>query len=141
MTTTATGLELSVAKTNQWIDQMAEELDTDDSKYALRLLRAYLHTLRDRLGVNEAAQLAAQMPDVLRGVYYANWVPSRVPTKYHDAEGFLTAIAEEAQLAGTTEASFAVSAGSAVLRAHISSGEIDDIVAALPAQVGALLDE
>src|SRR6476619_6518148 len=52
----------SVEKAHIWLNEMADELGTDDRQEAYRILRAYLHALRDRLPVNEAAQLAAQQP-------------------------------------------------------------------------------
>ncbi|HEV7918943.1 MAG TPA: DUF2267 domain-containing protein [Solirubrobacterales bacterium] len=132
-------IDRSVQKTDTWIKEMAEELDTDDRQYAQRALRGFLHALRDRLPINEAAQLAAQMPDVLRGIYYESWVPSRTPEKYHDLESFFARIAHEAQLDDQAEAARVADAGAHVLRRHISPGEIEDVVAAMPAPIAALL--
>ena len=73
-------IDRSVEKTNVWLKELAEELGTDDRKFAYRVLRAYLHAVRDRLMVDEAAQLAAQLPELVRGIYYEGWVPSRTPT-------------------------------------------------------------
>jgi uncharacterized protein (DUF2267 family) len=137
--TTVSVIDRSVQKTHIWINEMAEELETDDEQHAYRVLRAFLHVLRDRLPVNEAAQLAAQMPDMLRGVYYENWVPSRVPADYRGLETFVERLAEEAQLHDADEATSAASAAARVLRRHISGGEIDDVVAALPAPIAALI--
>jgi uncharacterized protein (DUF2267 family) len=138
--TTVSAIDRSVQKTHIWINEMAEELDTDDEQYAYRVLRASLHVFRDRLPVNEAAQLAAQMPDMLRGVYYENWVPSKVPADYRALKTFVERLADEAQLHDTAEASSAASAAAHVLRRHISGGEIDDVAAALPAPIAALLE-
>ena len=62
MTTTAhlDVLDRSVEKANVWINDVAAELQTSDRHEAYRALRAFLHVLRDRLPVPEAAQLAAQ---------------------------------------------------------------------------------
>jgi hypothetical protein len=46
-------------------------------------LRAVLHELRARLTVQEAADFAAQLPILVRGVFYEGWDPSRVPVKMH----------------------------------------------------------
>ncbi|HEY3513868.1 MAG TPA: DUF2267 domain-containing protein, partial [Kribbella sp.] len=69
-----------------WVTGVAIELGTDDRQFAYRVLRAWLHGLRDRLGVEETAHFAAQLPELLRGVYYDGWNPSRVPQKTGAAE-------------------------------------------------------
>src|ERR671915_454649 len=97
-------IERSVHKTNQWLHELAGELGTDE-RTAWRVLRAYLQLLRDRLTIEEAAQLAAQLPHLLRGLFYEGWDPSRTPETYRDRETFLARLAERAQLAGPTEAS------------------------------------
>ncbi len=45
-----------------WVNDVAKEFDTDDREFAHGVLRAWLHTLRDRLPVEAAAQFAAQLP-------------------------------------------------------------------------------
>src|SRR5262245_31650581 len=49
-------------------------------------LRAVLHALRDRLTVQEAAHFAAQLPMLVRGVYYHSWDPSVGRVKMHREE-------------------------------------------------------
>jgi len=62
---------------------------TQDKRYAYRALRAVMHAIRDRLTVDETAQLAAQLPELIRGIYYEGWDPSRTPASYHDSKSFL----------------------------------------------------
>lgn len=108
MTTTRVDIiDRSVEKAQIWINDMAEELGTEDSQRAYRVLRAFLHALRDHLTVDEAAKLAAQLPIFVRGLFYEDWDPSRTPEHARDIGSFLTRIAGEAGLAGETEASFA----------------------------------
>lgn len=130
----------SVEKAHIWLNEVAEELGTDDHGQAYRVLRAYLHALRDRLPVNEAAQLAAQLPELIRGIYYEGWKPSATPVRYRDLADFLDRVAEDAILEGETSASYAVSAVSAVLRRHVSAGEIEDVRAILPEELRPILD-
>lgn len=125
-------IERSVEKAHLWLDDMAAELGTDDRNEAYRALRAYLHALRDRLTVDEAAQLAAQLPELIRGIYYEGWNPSGTPVKYRGFDEFLERISADAILDGETQASFAASAAATVLRRHVSAGEIEDIRAILP---------
>jgi uncharacterized protein (DUF2267 family) len=132
-------IERSVQKTRQWIEEVAHELGDDDHRRAYRVLRSVLHTLRDRVTVNEAAQLAAQLPELLRGAYNEGWVPARTPLTYRRRDEFLVRVAEGAGLAGETEASYAVGAVMRVVRRHVSGGEIEDVVAVLPPDVRPLL--
>lgn len=132
-------IEHSVEKAHVWLGEVAEELGVTDRHYAYRALRAVLHTLRDRLTVDVAAKLAAQLPTLIRGVYYEDWNPSRTPLPIHDAEAFLDHVVAEGRMGGETEASLAVAAVSRVLRRHLTSGEIDGVLAVLPEKVKALL--
>jgi uncharacterized protein (DUF2267 family) len=133
-------LESSVVKAREWIDDVGAELGTDDGREAFRALRAVLHAVRDRIGVNETAQLAAQLPELIRGVFYENWVPSRVPETYRDREEFLRRITREAHLGGQTESSYVAVAVVRVLARHVSEGEMEDVMAGLPAELRDLLE-
>jgi uncharacterized protein (DUF2267 family) len=132
-------IERSAEKAHLWINDLAGELGTDDHQAAYRVLRAYLHALRDRLPVDEAAQLGAQLPELVRGIYYEGWDPSRTPVRYDGFSDFLSRVSSEALLGGETDASFAVGAAATVLRRHVSSGEIEDIMAILPQDLRPIL--
>jgi uncharacterized protein (DUF2267 family) len=125
-------VERSVEKTNVWLKQVAEELGTEDRQHAYRALRAVLHTLRDRLPVDVAAKLAAQLPTLIRGIYYEEWDPSRTPLPIHEVEGFLDHVVREGRMAGETEASLAVTAVMRVLREQVTPGAVEDALAVLP---------
>ena len=57
------------------------ELDWENEHKAYLALRTVLHTLRDRLSVEEAVQLGAQLPMLIRGFYYEGWTLKQKPTK------------------------------------------------------------
>ena len=65
-------------------------------------------------------------------MFYEAWTPSRTPETYRDRDTFLRQFAEQAQLAGPTEASLAVEACAKVLRAHIDEGEVRHVLELLP---------
>lgn len=134
-------IERSVEKTNIWLNDLAEHLGVEDRQYAYRALRAVLHVLRDRLPVEAAAKLAAQMPTLIRGVYYEDWTPGRAPALVHDVDAFLSRVVQEGRLAGETEASHAVTAVARLLREHMTAGEIDHVLAVLPQSLRPLLEE
>ena len=133
-------IEHSAEKTHIWLKEIAAEIGDEDRQYAYRALRAVLHTLRDRLTVDVAAKLAAQLPTLIRGIYYEDWDPSRTPLPIHDVKAFLDHVASEGRLAGETEAAVAVTAVARVLRGHVSPGEIDDVLAVLPDKFRALIE-
>lgn len=89
--------------------------------------------------VDEVAQLAAQLPTLIRGIYYEGWNPSKTPIKYRGLDDLLDRVATDAGLDGETEASYAVSATTQVLRRHVSLGELEDVRAVLPAELRVVL--
>jgi uncharacterized protein (DUF2267 family) len=133
-------IDRNVEKTHLWLKEIAEELGDEDRQYAYRALRAVLHSLRDRLPVEVAAKLAAQLPTLIRGIYYEDWQPSRTPLAIHDVDAFLEHVVKEGHMAGETEASVAVTAVARVLREHVTPGEIDDVLAVLPDKLRVLVE-
>jgi uncharacterized protein (DUF2267 family) len=77
----------------------------------------------------------------VRGVFYEGWQPSKTPEHHRDVDSFLKRIAQEASLAGETEASFAAAAAAKVLRHHVSGGETESVLRELPTHVRALLSD
>jgi uncharacterized protein (DUF2267 family) len=74
-------LDRTVQTTNRWLADLAASIGTEDREFAHRVLRTWLHAVRDGLTVDSAAHLAAQLPDLLRGVFYNGWDPSAVPIR------------------------------------------------------------
>ena len=132
-------IDTTVQKTFRWIDELKEELGGVGRREAFRNLRAFLQTIRDRLTVDEAAHLGAQLPMLVRGIYYEAWAPSRVPIKMKSEE-FLVVFAERAQLPAGHDAAAALKASARVMRRHLSSGENEDVLSVLPHDVRRLLE-
>jgi len=128
-------VERSVHKTNEWLSDLCDELDTDDREQAWRVLRAFLQLLRDQLTVDEAAQLAAQLTIIIRGIFYEGFDPGE-QEKLRDRDEFLSRLAERA---GVSEPAAAAEASSAVLRRHVTAGELDDVMSQLPSEVREVL--
>ena len=133
-------IERSAETAYVWFHDVADELGTEDLLYAGRAMRAVLHALRDRLSVPEAAQLASELPTLIRGIYYEGWKPGAQRHLTHDLDAFLKHIATEGRLAGETEASLAVAAVARVLHEHVSEGELRDVLAILPAKLRPLFE-
>jgi uncharacterized protein (DUF2267 family) len=56
------GLETTIQKTHEWLNDIMIAIGANDAHLAYGALRAVLHALRDRLTVDEAVQLGAQLP-------------------------------------------------------------------------------
>lgn len=138
-TTTVHAIERTVQKTREWLADFERELGTDDPAYAWRALSAYLQVIRERLTVDEAAQVGAQLTHLLRGVYYEGFDPRRQPQRIRGPETFLEILAEKAQLDDETEAARVAAAATRMLRHHISQGELEDVLAQMPAPIREVL--
>ncbi len=86
-------IESTAQKTHEWIAQIAETAHME-KRDAYKALRAVLQTVRDRLPVHLAVHFGAQLPMLLRGLYYEGREPSKVPIKM-SRQRFLAAIQEK----------------------------------------------
>ncbi|MFB6276358.1 MAG: DUF2267 domain-containing protein [Halothece sp.] len=133
------GLEVfdtTVQKTNQWVNQLADQLGWENKHRVFQALRVTLHTLRDRLPVGEATQLAAQLPVLLAGFYYEDWKPTQTPSKERSKEEFLSHIREYFQDIGMeVDAEKIAREVFKLLSDQIAEGEITDIIAILPEDI------
>src|SRR6266508_6772917 len=130
----ATSLDVfdtTVQKTNRWLNELMQVLGWQEKQKAYLALRAVLHALRDRLTVEEVAQLGAQLPMLIRGFYYEGWDPTGKPLRLRRPEGFLALIAQEfpRDLDDYEPLARAVFA---VLARRVSEGEIEDVKQVLP---------
>ncbi|QWG17707.1 DUF2267 domain-containing protein [Bradyrhizobium sediminis] len=81
-------LDHTVQETNAWLRAVAEQLHFEDRQHAYLALRAVLHALRDRLPPEVAVNLGAQLPILVRGVYYEGWHMAGKPTKDRSVQEF-----------------------------------------------------
>ncbi len=132
-------IDTTVQKTYRWIDEISEELGGIGRREAYRDLRAFLQTVRDRLTVDLAAELGAQLPMLIRGVYYEAWDPSDAPVKMK-AEEFVEAFIDRALLPPEREPLASLKAAARVLRRHVTEGETENVLHSLPREIRTLLE-
>lgn len=133
-----TGLSVfdtTIQKTNAWLRDIMYELGTEDRHRAYLALRATLQTLRDRLTLEEAAHLGAQLPMLIRGLYYEGWNPSHQPIKIKNQEEFFNNIRDYFVNEPDIDAKVIALAVFKILAFRVTQGEMEDIGQILPKEL------
>lgn len=131
-------IDTAVEAANLWINEVNERAGWDDKQRAYRLLRQVLHVIRDHLNADEAAQLSAQLPLLIRGIFFEGWDPSKTPVRERSAEGFVAKVQEAFEPDPLGDAPQAIQAVFDVLSAHVSEGEMDDVKGTFSKEIRAM---
>jgi uncharacterized protein (DUF2267 family) len=91
--------------------------------------------LRDRLTVEEAAHLGAQLPMLVRGFYYEGWSPAGKPVKERHKEEFCAHVKEYFTREEDIDAEKIVRGVFKMLSRRITEGEIEDIKHIMPLEL------
>lgn len=134
-------IDHAVQQMNLWLKQLVVEHHLPERQHALSALRAVLHALRDRLTPDQAVHLGAELPTMVRGIYYEGWHLAASPGRERHLQPFLDRVQRELppkfprDAKGTTEAVFALLAGT------LDRGQIIKVVAELPEPLRVLWPE
>jgi uncharacterized protein (DUF2267 family) len=135
--------DTTLQKTNTWLQAITVELGPGelgpaDRQRAYSALRATLHALRDRMPVTEAVELAAQLPMLVRGLFFVGWRPSATPSRERTKQAFLRHIAASLRTVDLDFPEAAARAVFKVLAAKVTEGEIENVRHLLPSEIRAL---
>jgi uncharacterized protein (DUF2267 family) len=131
--------EKTLRKSSQWLKELGLELGSRNANATLLVLRSVLHALRDRLPPDEAVQLAAEMPLLIKGMYFDGWDPSGTPVKARSKTRFLAMVINRMNRpTSQSEAERVTCAVLKLLGHHLSPGELRDVRGSLPAELGEL---
>jgi len=139
MTSTAHVWDKTLSKGNEWLTKLGYELACQNAHVTLFALRSVLHALRDRLPPDEAVDLAAQMPLIIKGLYFDGWDPSATPVKARTKEEFLALVTKRLQR-GVLDADpeRVTRAVFKLIAERVSAGEVRDVRDILPAAIAEL---
>jgi uncharacterized protein (DUF2267 family) len=129
-------IESTTQKTHEWIARIAEALHME-KRDAYKSLRAVLQTLRDRLPVDLAVHFGAQLPMLIRGLYYEGWDPAKVPIKMLREE-FLTVVQANIVADRVIDPVETVQNVLAVVASHIGDGELTKVMQSFPRDMQSL---
>ena len=127
--------DTTVQETNLWLKALMDRLRTGDRHLAYVALRATLHALRDRLGPENAVHLAAQLPMLLRGLYYEGWRLAASRTKERTRAEFVEHVRRELPRGVALDPELAARAVFAVMWEKLDIGEIGKVIELLPAEL------
>ena len=129
--TTISDLNAAVAAADDWIDDLMRRLGWQDRERVYRALLATLHALRDCLARDEAVYIGAQLPTLLRGLYYEGWHPSARPAT-RNRGAFLERSHDGVHRDPGIDTEQVARAVFALLAARLPAAEIEDAKAATP---------
>ena len=129
--------EHTIEITHKWLNDLMQRLEWCDKHRAYVALRAVLHALRDRISVEDASHLAAQLPMLIRGFYYEGYHPAGKPLGDHKKSDFLARVAAECSDESRNDGRV-TQAVFQVLAKHITSGEVEKIKGTLPPDIRTL---
>jgi uncharacterized protein (DUF2267 family) len=125
----------TVEKTQAWLKHLEAALGWDDRQRTYSVLRGVLHAVRDRLPPQEAVDLAAQLPMLVRGFFFEGWRLAGKPRRYRHKREFLAQFAREAPWLSAEDHEQVVTAGFALLASELGNGETEQVRASLPAEL------
>jgi uncharacterized protein (DUF2267 family) len=129
----ASGLDVfdkTLQTTNIWLDELTGVLGPD-RRLAWKVLSVVLRTLRDRVPVEVAAHLGAELPLLIRGTYYDQFAPAKQPAKY-DLGQFVERVAVQLAEVRPVNPREAVRAVFLLLSRRIPHGQIAKLQDVLP---------
>jgi len=132
--------ETSVDKTNLILKDIEQAYGWPKERrtQSYAALRTVLHLLRDRLPVQESVEFAAQLPVLVRGIYFEGWDPSVVPIKLNREE-FLFEVRQGFPFDVEGGVENLVRTVLNALRRHITEGEWDDIRSNVPKDLSTII--
>jgi uncharacterized protein (DUF2267 family) len=124
--------ERTAHETHEWINELTDRLEWSSERDVLRMLRTVLAAIRDHLPVNEMAQFSAQLPIMLRGMFFEGWQPKNTPVSERHVlqlvDRVTAQVGDVAEYRGVDD----IACVFKLLNNRISAGEINDVRANLP---------
>lgn len=130
----------AVHEADEVLRDVAEALGQPDRQVAYHALKGTLAALRDRLPPDDACDLAAQLPLLVRGLYFEGYRPHGKPVKM-DREAFLERVRQELAVVRPVQPERAATAALSVLARRVSAGEWAQVRHLLPADLRSLVPE
>jgi len=124
---------------NRFVNNLAEELGHPEeiSRTGI-VLRAVMHSLRERITVSESLHFLSQLPMFLKAIYVDEWKYREKPLDLNTVEDFKEEVKLHQMQYGEQEFNWSKSTEEiiktvfAALNTYVSEGEFEDIIAQMP---------
>jgi uncharacterized protein (DUF2267 family) len=133
----ANGLDVfdrTIQTTNLWLDEVMLDI-VEDRQTAWRVLGVVMRKLRDRLPVDLAAHLGAELPLLVRGAYYDQFEPAKLPVRINSIEEFCLEVEILLHDGRPVDPRLAVGSVFALLSRQIAEGQVAELQHALPKSI------
>jgi uncharacterized protein (DUF2267 family) len=133
--------EQYAAEANKFVMEVAQELgNPEDTNSAYRIMKSVLHTVREILSPEESLHLIAQLPLAIKGVYVDSWhLPAR--RRIRSMEEFLECLRSQNVPSAARDfgddqtAKHHIKIVLNVLKRHVATGEIQDMIDQFPTEL------
>ena len=128
---------------HEWLKDLAAREPLQNPEQAYSILRAVLHTVRDRLTAEEVAHLGSQLPMIVRGFYFEGWRPALAPNDFSTEEEFLARVRSSLGTGTPTELDLRDATLTTLdfLADHVDEGEMRHVTTQMPEEIEALFRE
>lgn len=125
---------------NRFINELSKDLGHPEEQIqTIRILRAVLHTIRDRISIPESLDFMSQLPMMLKAFYVEQWTfHEQPPLHYEDIEGFAAAVKNQQARLGETNSDWKEPTVELVqktlnaLRKYVSEGQAIHVMGQMP---------
>jgi uncharacterized protein (DUF2267 family) len=134
---------------HHYVNELAQELGHPEEKSrVLKIWRAVMHTVRDRIHLGESFQLMDPLPMIFKGIYVENWkFNEKPPLDYSTLEEMKTEVKnlqarygeEDFPWKKSTEDIIAITLGS--LRRFLKGNQLDQVINQMPREIKKFLPE
>jgi uncharacterized protein (DUF2267 family) len=135
----ASGLDVfdkTLQTTNIWLDElMGDQAIGPDRQIAWHVLGAVLRAVRNRIPLDLAAHLGAQLPLLVRGAYYDQFRPADQPERLRSLDQFLEHVGAELATTRPVNVRDATRAVFQVVSRHVDRGQIAKVRQSLPEEI------
>jgi len=128
----------TVNEGNIWLRKISDRLHFEDSGHAYAALRSTLHALRDRLSAQSAVHLSAQLPMVIRGLFFEGWRLTPSPSDDDTVDAFCGTVANNLPPKFPMDGKTVAEGVLEVLWREIDPGESAKIIDQLPPRLRVL---